>query len=133
MPRNRVEVLREVFSEWAKGNFGASVDLLAADAVAIWGEPPGADVVCNGPREIAERFREFLASWREFRVEADEFIVLDADHIMVIARQHGQGTFSGAATEMQVHIVWKFAEEKIVGTYWYIDRAKALRIAGLSH
>ena len=82
---------------------------------------------------MAERFGEFLANWSEFRVEADEFTQLDDDHVMVVARQRGKGASSGVDTEMRVHIVWKFGGEKVVGTYWFKDRAKALRLAGLPH
>jgi len=97
----------------------------------MWEEPPGGDVVCHGRRQMAERFGEFLATWSEFRIEAEEFIQLDDDHVLVVARQHGKGARGGVATEARVYIVWKFAGEKVVGTYCFFDRAKALRLAGL--
>ena len=132
MPGDRIELLRGVFAEWEKGNFRASAGLLSPDVVSIWGEPPGDDVVCHGRREVAERFGEFLANWSEFRVEAEEFIELDEDHVLVVARQFGRGKASGVVIDARVHIAWKFAGEKVVGTYWFFDRAKVLRVAGLS-
>jgi ketosteroid isomerase-like protein len=132
MPEDRIKLLQGVFSEWAKGNFRASAGLLAPEVLAIWGEPPGDDVVCHGPGQVAERFGEFLATWSEFRVEAEEFVGLDPDHILVVARQTGKGQVSGVQTEMRVHIVWKFADDQVVRTYWFIDRAKALRLAGFA-
>lgn len=133
MSSDRIGVLRVVFSEWAKGNFHASSVLLAPDVVSMWGEPPGPDVVCHGPRQIGERFGEFLGNWSEFRVEAEEFIELDDDHVLVVATQRGKGTHSGVETDMRVHILWKFAGDQVVATYWFIDRVKSLRLAGLSH
>jgi ketosteroid isomerase-like protein len=132
MSSDRIGVLRAVFSEWAKGNFHAGSVLLAPDVVSKWGEPPQGDVVCHGPREVAERFGEFLGTWSEFRVEAEEFVELDDDHVMVVATQRGKGAQSGVETEMRVHIIWTFAGEKVVGTYWFKDREKALQLAGLS-
>ena len=131
-PMDRIAAVREVFSEWAKGNFRAGAGLLAPERVAMWGEPPAGDVTCHGQRQIAERFGEFLATWSDFRVEADEFIPLHDDYVLVVARQYGKGKHSSVEIDARVHIVWKFAGEKVVGTYWFFDRAKALRVAGLS-
>lgn len=132
MPEDRIELLRGVFADWEKGIFHASPDLLAPDVLSIWGEPPGADVICHGPQEIAERFAAFLGSWSEFRVQAEEFVGLDRDHVLVVARQRGRGKHSGVETEMRVHIVWRFAGAQVTATYWFIDRATALRVAGFS-
>ena len=134
MPRagGQIEVLRAVFSEWEKGNFRASGAILSPDVVSMWFEPPHGDVVCEGPQEIAKRFGEFLRTWSDFRVEAEEFLRLDDDHVMVVARQRGRGAHSGLETDMRVYIVWEFAGEKVVGTFWFADRGKALRLAGLS-
>jgi ketosteroid isomerase-like protein len=129
---DRVGVLRVVFSEWANGDFHIGGVLLAPDVVSMWEEPPGDDVVCHGRQQMAERFRDFLANWSEFRVAAEEFIQLDDDHVLVVARQSAKGASSGLPTEARVHIVWKFAAEQVVATYWFFERAKALRLAGLS-
>lgn len=131
MAADRIEILRRVLSEWEAGDFRASAGLLAPDVVAVWGEPPGDDVVCRGRREVAERFSEFLATWNEFRVAAEQFLALDEDHVLVVALQSGKGKASGAKAEMRVHIVWRFAGEQVAGTYWFIERSRALNAAGL--
>lgn len=131
MREDRIEVLRAIFSEWEKGNFRASAGVLAPDVVAIWGEPPGDDIVCHGPREAAERFGEFLANWSEFRVRAEELIPIGRDHVLAIARQFGKGKASGVEIDARVHIVWRFKGRQVAGTYWFFDREKALRAAGL--
>ena len=132
MPSDRIAALREVFSEWEQGNFRATIGLLAPDVVSMWGEPPGDDVVCHGPEQVAERFGEFLANWSEFRAKAEEFIELDEDHVLVVARQSGTGKASGATIDARAHILFKFAGEQVVGTYWFFEREKVLRLAGLS-
>jgi ketosteroid isomerase-like protein len=132
MSRDRIAVAREVMDHWAKGDFRGTAHLVSDEVESIWGEPPSQDiVVCHGRVEVARRFGEFLANWTHFRVVADELIQLDDDHVLVVAKQRGTGAASGVNIEARVHLVFKFAGDQIVGTYWFFDREKSMRLAGL--
>jgi hypothetical protein len=44
---------------------------------------------------MAEGFREVLAAWQGFRVEADEFRELDDERVLVLIQYRGSGKTSG--------------------------------------
>lgn len=131
MSVDRLGIAREVMSHWERGDFRGTAHLISDQVESIWGEPPGDDVVCHGRAEVAQRFGEFLANWTNFRVSAEELTQLGDDHVLVVAMQRATGAASGADTDMRVHIVFRFAGQQIAGTYWFIDRDKSLRLAGL--
>lgn len=130
MAQERIEALRQVYAELAKGNWSAGGELLAPDAVVSWQEPP-VDIVCRGRDELGRRLSEFLATWGQIRVEAREFIELDENNVLVVARQYARGKRSGAETESPMFIVWTFAGEHVVRVHWNFSREKALEAVTL--
>ena len=124
-------IVEGILDHWSRGDFRATAGLLSDDVESIWGEPPGDDIVCHGPAEVARHFRAFLANWSEFRVEAQELIPLDGANVLVLGVQRGKGAASGVEIDARVHIVFKLTGQQIAGTYWFFDREKALRAAGL--
>ena len=131
MERDATAIVQGILDHWSRGDFRATAGLLSEDVESIWGEPPGDDIVCHGPAEVARRFGEFLANWSEFRVEAQELIPLDDANVLVLGIQRGKGAASALEIEAHVHIVFKLSGEQIAGTYWFFDRETALRAAGL--
>jgi ketosteroid isomerase-like protein len=131
MSEENVEVVRAIFEEWARGNFSASQALLADDVVVSWEEPPTGNVVCHGREEVAQRFRAFLEQWEDFRAKSEEFIPLDDENVLVVARQRGTGKQSGVEIDSLAHIVWTLRDGNIAGVHWYFERDKALEAAGL--
>jgi ketosteroid isomerase-like protein len=129
MSREHVETVRRVFEGWGRGDFSVSRELLAPHVVCVWDEPPSV-IVCHGIDEMAARFKDFLAQWLLFRVEADEFVELHDGRILVLARQYATGRESGAETVSQVFIVWAFAGNEVVRMDWRFDRANAIEGAG---
>jgi ketosteroid isomerase-like protein len=128
---DRVQVLERVFRSWAQGDFGATVDLMASDIVTTWDEPPS-EIVARGRDEAMARFRDLLRQWRQFRAEAEEFVVLDDDTVLVVAHQRAFGRLSGVETQARVYIVCRFRDDKLAATHWHFDRERALAAAGLS-
>jgi SnoaL-like domain len=77
MSEENVEILRRVYSDWGRGNLRAGTTVFAPDVVCTWQVPEGR-IVCRGPQEIRENMRPFLEQWSEWRMEAGEFLDLDA-------------------------------------------------------
>jgi ketosteroid isomerase-like protein len=126
-----MDVVRQVLAEWQRGNWEAGGELLADDAVVSWQEPPYDLVECRGPAEVSRRLASFLEQWRAFWIEPSEISRLDADSVLVVAKQVNIGKASGARIERTTFIVWTFDGDRVTQIRWNWDRSKALEAAGL--
>lgn len=126
MSQENLERLRAVYSEFAQGKFGAAEQLLAPDVVY---EPmsDGREAYL-GREAVAEHMGGFLAQWREFRIEAQEFVEV-GEAVVVSERQYGKGRSSGIETEMTFYAVWTFCDGLVVRARWESDLADALKAA----
>jgi ketosteroid isomerase-like protein len=126
-----VAALREVYAEWARGNFRAGLELLHPDIVFETFTADEGPVRTRGVEELERRMREtFDLVWCEFRVEAENFI--DAgDTIVVSGRMSGRGQGSGVNVDGPVFMVWTFSDGRAVRQQWFADRSEALEAAGL--
>jgi ketosteroid isomerase-like protein len=131
MSEGLVAALREVYAEWARGNFRAGRELLDPDIVFETFAAGEGLVRTRGPEELAEYMRQtFDLVWAEFRVEAEEFV--DAgDRIVVGGRIRGRGHGSGVKVDGPVFMVWTFSDGRAVLQQWFADRSEALEAAGL--
>jgi uncharacterized protein len=79
--------------------------------------------------------REYLASlaeeWEDFRQELEQ--VIDAgDEVVAFLTTHGRGRASGVKLQPQVAHVLRFKDGKCIENITYLDRADALKAAGLA-
>lgn len=130
MTASRADVVRQVVGEWQRGNWRAGGELLAEDAVVSWEEPPHDLVEYRGPAEVSRGLARFLEQWREFWIEPSEISELDADSVLVVAKQVNIGKASGARIERTTYIVWTFDADRVTQIRWNWDRDKALALAG---
>lgn len=133
MATGRADAVRQVLAEWQRGNWRAGGELLAQDAVVSWQEPPDDLVECRGPAEVNRRLASFLDQWRAFWIEPSEVSELDADSVLVVAKQVNIGKTSGARVERTTYIVWTFEGDRVTQIRWNWDRGHALEAAGLAH
>ena len=128
MSEEKLELLRPVLTEWAKGNFWAAPELLAPDVTFRAAMP--ANFVAHGLEETARRMLEVLEQWSDYRIEADELEDLGEDSVLVAGRQRGTGKLSGAEVDYPIFIVWKFRENEVIGVDLEGTRDAALEAAG---
>jgi ketosteroid isomerase-like protein len=128
MSEENVERLREVYAEWAVGNFRAGGALLAEDVVF---EPMfDGRTAYVGRAAVEKQMRDFIAQWSEFRVEAHDFV--DAGETVVVTeRQYGMGKSSGVEIETTFFAAWTFRDGLVTRIRWDADRTRALEAAGL--
>jgi ketosteroid isomerase-like protein len=129
MSQANVEIVRQLYGQWSRGEFWGLAKLLAED-VTFWSELPPGEVLCHGPQEIDGFFREFLRQWRDYRIEGDDFIDLGGDAVLVVGRQTGAGAQSGAPTEQPLSIGWTLRDGLITSMFCAIERDRALKAAG---
>ena len=130
MSEEKLELLRPVLAEWAKGNFWTVAELMAPD-ITFRAAPP-ANFVAQGREEAARQMLDLLAHWSDYRIEAEELEDLGEDSVLAVGRQSGTGKLSGAEVDFPIFIVWKFRENEIVGVYFEGTRDAALEAAGLA-
>ncbi len=131
MSQQNVEVVREIYAQWARGNMSAGVEMFDTEIAFETFMPDANDrVVADGPEEIEAYMRDFLAQWANYRLIGEEF--RDAGtKVLVSGRQTAHGKLSGAEVEQPMHSVWTFRDGKVVGLRFTPFRDEALEAAGL--
>jgi len=132
MSQERVEAVRAIWAEWARGNMNAAVDLFDPEIRFVSFMPDAREqVVARGPAGVAEFMREFLRHWRDYRLIADEVTELGDDGVLVSGRQAAVGRQSGVAVEDTMHSAWVFRGDRVVCLTFDRDRDAAIEAAGL--
>ncbi len=94
-------------------------------------EWPEAEVV-RGREAVWDMLISIADAWEQTPTNLVE--VIDAGHDRLVARfrQPVRGKASGVETEFDYWWVGTFSEGKILSHWWFSDRAKAFKAAGLS-
>ena len=131
MSQENVEVVRDIYAQWARGNMEAGVETFDPEIVFESFMPDAQDsVVARGVEEIEAFMREFLAQWANYRLIGEEF--RDAGNkVFVAGRQTARGRQSGAEVEQPMLSVWTFRADRVVGLRFTPSRDEALEAAGL--
>jgi ketosteroid isomerase-like protein len=130
MSRDRVDIMRRIYADWGRGQFGSGVELYDPNVVLVLGPWfPDAGVYV-GPQEIGRYMRDLLTGWSDFAIEAENFI--DAgDTVVVEVRQRGMGPTTQVETELRYYQAWTFRGETIIRIESIRERAEALEAVGL--
>lgn len=130
MAADDVELLREVYEEWGRGDFSRAIfaEGITSHAQGFVDMDGGQD----GLEQVLAAQREWLRQWeRPFAVEADEFFEA-GELVVVLIRWRGRGKGSGADVEAEGAHVWELRDGKAVRWDVYRDREEALDAAGLA-
>ena len=94
MASANVDLVKSIYADWERGDFSS----------AGWAHPEIEYVITDGPAPgswtgrdgMAGAWRDFLRSWEEYRVKADEFRELDDERLLVLDHHRiGRGKTSG--------------------------------------
>ena len=130
MSQDKLELLRPILAEWAKGNLWVGAEIMAPD-ITFRAAPP-ANFVAHGLEETVRLVTDVLDHWTDYRIETDELQDLGEDSVLAAGRQRGTGKLSGAEADYPIFVVWKFRENEVVGVYFQGARDAALKAAGLA-
>jgi ketosteroid isomerase-like protein len=125
-----LELLRRVYSEWARGDF-SGVDIWDANVKFITaGIEPRTYL---GPDGVREGWFDFLSAWNDFRVEGTKFIEgTPDDTYLVLCHLRGSGKESSLPIEADTANVIVMRAGKIVRFELFWDRDEAVAAAGLA-
>ena len=127
-----VELVRSIHADWERGDFSSAewahreIEFVFAD-----GPSPG---TWTGLTAMRATMREYLSTWQNARLEAEEYRELDDDRVLALNRPYGAGKTSGldtsdvGATGAQVFYV---RDGRVVRLVVYFDRDRALADLGL--
>jgi ketosteroid isomerase-like protein len=127
-----LDLVRSIFADWERGDFSKAewahpdIEWVQAD-----GPTPGQSTGLDG---IAATFRPWASAWEGFRIEADEFIGLDADRVLTLAHCGGRGKMSGVEVgelSSNTAAVFYLRGGKVPRAVAYWDRDRALADLGL--
>ena len=130
MSRENVEVVRSICEPWVRGDFD-SVD---------WAHPEIEYVIADGltPSRwtgvagLAEGFRDFISAWERYSAEAEDYLEIDEEHILVPLQGTGRGRTSGVDLSSRGANLFQIREGKVIRLVTYLDLAQALEAVGLS-
>ncbi len=132
MSQENVELVRELFESFLGGDQEWTARLVDPE-VEFHGTVGGLEEgrIAHGLSQIVETFEaEDLEAWEERRLEPQEFI--DAgDNVVVLLHEYRRGRGSGVELESDTAIVFAVRNERVVRIQGYMDRAAALKAAGL--
>jgi ketosteroid isomerase-like protein len=127
MSSTNLDVVRSIFAAWERGDF-SSVEWAHPEIEYVYvdGPHPG---TWTGLAEMARANRDFLAAWEHWRIEANEYRVLDDERVLVFTRIDGRGKASGVALgQMHGRSVTLFhvrsGRVTRLVVYWNADRAR---------
>jgi ketosteroid isomerase-like protein len=129
---SNADLLREVYSEWERGNWRPKFAIYGDEMVWGWSEEfPGLAGVCHDPEERNQRVAEWLSGWDDWRCEAEQFIE-DGDTVVALCKYGGRGRGSGVRVDTKGAHLWRLRDGKVVYLEIFATRERALEAAGLT-
>jgi ketosteroid isomerase-like protein len=132
MSEENVEIVRSIYAAWDHGDFSS---LEWADSeieyVIVDGPEPGS---WSGRAAMAETMRSILDAWENARIEADEYIELDDEQVLVLNHLSGRGKESGLEVGQMKRngaAIVRCRDGKVTRYVSYNDRDRAFADLGL--
>jgi ketosteroid isomerase-like protein len=128
-----VELVRSIFAAWERGDYSSAewahseVEFVTAD-----GPDPGRWMGAAG---MAEAARDFLSSWEDYCIEADEYREVDPERVLVLVHWSGRGRTSGLDLgQIRPRGAWLFHVDdgKVTRFVRYFERDRAFTDLGFA-
>jgi ketosteroid isomerase-like protein len=127
-----LDLVRSLYTAWERGDWSS----------AAWAHPEIEFVSADGPVRfsvsgvgaLGEAWGEFLQTWEEWRVEAEDYRVLDDERVLVLIRIGGRGKASGLEVDQMSAKganLFHIRDGKVTRLALYWDRQRALADIGL--
>ena len=124
-----VEIVRQVYDRWARGDFRAGTELFDPWVVLVLRpEFPDAGAYL-GPEKISGYMRRFLEGWDHAVIEGEEFIAA-GESVVVRVHQQASGIKSGVPVDMRYFQVWTLRGGAVIRIESVQGREEALQAVG---
>jgi len=128
--QENVELVRKVYEHWGRGDF-ANADFFDPEIEFARFGSGDLDGKWRGLDGMWGAVAEYLMAWEDMRMNAERFIDVDDDRVLVLDLQTARGKSSSVVVEHELGWLFTLRDGKIVGLTGYWDRAEAMRAAGL--
>jgi ketosteroid isomerase-like protein len=132
MAGRNVEIVRQLYDCVNERRWDAMAELLDPDVThhgTVGGVEEG--TVARGRDEITQLYESETDAWDRQRIEAER--IFDAgDRVVVFQREYQRGRSSGLELVVETAGVIELRDGLVVRMQGYMDRAAALKAAGLS-
>ena len=132
MSRENVEVVRAMWTAYARDDFQASLEAYSEDTV--WDDtryrPDGA--VHLGRDAVVDLVRKWRGTWEDYEAKAEQLLDAGGDRVAAVLRETGKGKGGGVELTNRWGIVVTVRDRKIVHTMVYRTPEEALEAVGLS-
>ncbi|MGZ8667133.1 MAG: nuclear transport factor 2 family protein [Solirubrobacterales bacterium] len=130
MSERNLEIVRQIYSEWARGNFRAGPEHYDADTVLVLRPEFPEAGAHRGPEAMRAYMTRFLEAWESVVIEGESFLEA-GDSVVVGVHQQAKGKGSGAPVRLRYFHVWTFHGSTVQRIESIQDRSDALEAAGL--
>jgi ketosteroid isomerase-like protein len=133
MASANIDLVRSIYAASERGDFSTSPE---------WAHPEIEFVIGDGPSPSSRTgvaammgfWREFLHNWDDWRVEADKYLELDDDRVLVLNHFTGRGRTSGlevARVRSSGAGLFHIRDRRVTRLVIYWDAERALADVGL--
>jgi ketosteroid isomerase-like protein len=133
MASTNLDLVRSLYEAWERGD-RSSMD---------WAHPEVEFVIADGPAPgswtglagMAEGFRDLLSAWQGWRPQADDYLELGSERVLVLDHFRARGKTSGLEighTRTEGAVLFHLRDGKATRVVVYWDREKALADLGLT-
>jgi len=124
-----VTLLREVFAEWERGEFGTTAHLFTDDLRFTASQPEG-QVEAEGVEGLSRFMRGFLPQWERYWVVLHDLVELGEGRYLAHATQYGRGAAGGVDITADTWIAVRLRDGRITQLEWWFNRADAASALG---
>jgi len=130
MSKQNLERIKLGYEAFARGDLDYLIAMMDPEIEAH--NPPEVPEasVHYGPAAVRRDWEQTWELFDEFTVEPEEFLAA-GDDVIVFAQYRGRARGSGADIEAAVAQVFTFRDGKVILFRQFLDRAQALKAAGL--
>ena len=130
--QENVQIIRALSDAFNRRDYKAVLDSI--DPEVEWHPPP--DIpnagIAIGHDALIANFQDWFGAWEDYRSEPEEVLDGGEDTVVLCARESARGKGSGIEVRSRrVFGVFQLRAGKVVRQQAYLDRAEALRAAGL--
>jgi ketosteroid isomerase-like protein len=133
MASANLELVRSIFVAWDRGDFSQ----------IEWADPDIEFAIADGPapgswrglRGMSDGFSGLVDAWKDYRVEAEEYVELDKQRVLVFLHPTGRGRTSGldiGQTAAAQANLFQLRNGKVTRLVLYLDRDRAVAELGLA-
>jgi ketosteroid isomerase-like protein len=126
MPEENVEVVREAYDAYSRGDYDRLEGIHDPHIVVVTLE----DGVVYGNDAVLANYKRWNEAWERAETTLEE-VIGQGDRVFVTVRFHGRGRGSGVEVETRFYEVYTLRDSKVLRIDEYEHRAEALEAAGL--